>query len=92
MFQWLLGVLTGEVDEEGRMEGDHATCVSASIRDNVVLKGVIMLLRRVPVITAGPDLECCHGRVGRGSRGRGPELMEAKQPPAPAPAVQKISF
>lgn len=64
-----------------------------SIRDNVVLKGVIMpLLACAPVITAGLDLECCHGRIRRGSRGHGPRLMEAKQPPAPAPAVQKSAF
>ncbi len=44
------------------------------------------------VITARPDLECCHRRIRSGSRGRGPRLMEAKQPPAPAPAVQKSAF
>lgn len=48
MFQWLLGVLTGDEEggREGGWRGDHSTCVLASIRDNVVLKGVIMLLRR----------------------------------------------
>lgn len=88
MFQWLLGVLTrGGVgwgmrrEGRGRGGGVHSTCVFASIRDNVVLKGVIMLLLAAaacaPVITARPDLECCHGRIRRGSRGRGPRLMEA---------------
>lgn len=77
----------------GRGGGDHSTCALVSSRDNVVLKGVIMpLLACAPVITAGLDLECCHGRIRRGSRGHGPRLMEAKQPPAPAPAVQKSAF
>lgn len=60
--------------------------------DNAALKGVIMVfVACAPVMTAGPDFRVLSHRE-RGSRGRGPRLMEAKQPPAPAPAVQKSAF
>lgn len=93
MFQWLLGVLTRDVSEEVGV--DHSTCVLVIVGDNVVLKGVIMALLWRRGMCAGNN-----GGAGRrvlvtsgeGSGVRGSRLMEAKQPPAPAPAVQKSAF
>lgn len=96
MFQWLLGVLTRDVSEEvGWGWGDHSTCVLVIVGDNVVLKGVIMALlwrRGICSGNNGGDGWRVLVTSGEGSRVRGSRLMEAKQPPAPAPAVQKSAF
>lgn len=79
-----------------RRGGDHSTCVFVSIRDNVVLKGVIMLLQRRRGMCTGNNVGAGFRVLSRThqEREQGPwtEANGGKTTSSSCPCCPKISF